>query len=84
LGAAETTWGQALGVRATILVTGGTLNFIFEVKEGLLGDSLNLDWPGLILTGGTTSHGQDTDDHEQKSDGHEGVTVSLVKLEHLL
>jgi len=84
LGATETTWGEALGVGATILVTRGTLNLVLEVEDGLLTDSLNLDWPGLVLARGSTSHGQDADDHQQNGDGHEGITVSLVKLEHLL
>jgi hypothetical protein len=52
--------------------------------DGSLTYSLNLNWPGLVLTGGGSEHSQYTDDEQQNTDGRERVAVRLVEVEHLL
>jgi hypothetical protein len=48
LGTTETTGGESLGVRATILATGGALHLILKVEDGLFTDGVDLDRPGLV------------------------------------
>jgi hypothetical protein len=83
LGTAETTWSEALGVRATLTgVTRGTLHAVLKIKERLLVDSLDDDWSRLILAGSLedTEH-KDHGDQAENTD--ESISVGTVKVVHL-
>jgi hypothetical protein len=84
LGTTETTRGKVFGVGATVGGPGHALLAVLEVEERLLADSVDGDWPGLVVARATLNHGQNANESRENSHVHQGVTIGPVKIEHLL
>ena len=82
-GTTEATWSEALGVGAPLTgMTRGTFKAVFKVEEGLFADGLDGNWSGLVLAG-VFQHTEYKDQSDQGNNGHDGISVSTVKVEHL-
>jgi len=82
-GTTDTTWSQALGVSATLAgVTRGAFQFVFQVEDRIFSDSHDSDWSGLVSA--CVLHRSEQEDyHNQCNDGHNGISVRSVEVNHL-
>jgi len=79
----EATWSEALGVGAPLTgVTRGTFKAVFETKEGFLADGLDGNWSGLVLAG-VFQRAEHKDQSDQGKNGHDGISVGTVEVDHL-
>ena len=84
LSTTDSTRGEGLCVRATLGGSGCTFLTMLEIKDGLLADSVDGDWPGLVVARLTLNNGQNTDKGHEDHNIHQGVATGLVETEHLL
>jgi len=83
LGTTEATWGQTLGVRATLTgVTRDTLDAIFKIKDRFIIDDLNDNWSRLILAGSFENTENENHGDQGENTDH-SITIGTVKVVHL-
>jgi hypothetical protein len=82
LSTTESTRGERLGVRATFGGPRDTFFFMLEIKNRFFTDSIDGDWPGLIIAGPTLYDCQNRDERHEDHDVHQAVATGLVKVEH--
>jgi len=63
-------------------VARGAFKTVLKVKDGLFVDRLNGDWSGLVPTG-TFKHTEHKDQNDQGNNGHDGISVGTVEVQHL-
>jgi hypothetical protein len=83
LGTTEATWGQTLGVRATLTgVTRNTLDAIFKIKDLFIVGNLDDVCSRLILAA-VFENSENKDHSDQGENTDQSITVGTVKVVHL-